>query len=818
MSVGNGTEGQEQGVEEGLSQDALDILAALHASLVNFHLYPPSSDIVGGSVQKALQALREAMDKWGTITFSDVEGKLLINDYRPGEREQARPNVTAFLKDLSLWDIRSITFTPEMEDDDFRSFMETFSRKRTDKTISDSLQSLLQQAGVRGIKVDEKIYVSLSKDQELPMGQAGAGRTADQPEDMLKDEIFIRYLTGKIKLPEVDEEEVSLTLKDPARINRAFYAVLEQAESSAEPGVDVNRARIIRETVDRMYGLLGGIEDEELRGVLDGEMVNILSALDPGVLVDVLVEEKPEALQDEQLRREVVHGVEGENILALTDKVIEKYRNLIEQREAMPEEDFVDISAVLNELLDELYEESEVSFHPAITEKLRLSGLLDYLMSNHPEAGEEVDAYGAITEIRSSGSLRVLEGRSDRQIALIVRKLLQLGEEERAHQILNVAARNLAAPSPGDRLRAVAVLEEIYDRLEQAGLQEAVLDKLPRLTAALKEEEDNRALEAMSRLAVKVANRLFVERQLQRFYQLTSAMLEIVEAGDWRGAVVQPTLLGLHRRDVGRPLIGLLFDEKEENREFAARLLVHMDNQAFLQNLLVEIKEDKPRPIHPQLARVVSSVGPEVIKGLAEELDRDNLEDIYLRILALLEMVGGNEAVNAVKRLTYNPIPTIRARAFRTLAKVGEGDHTLLPLFIEALRDEEVEVRRSAVRGLGGIYDERSVNTLVDIVQGRGPHGVKEDYKVEEAACLALTRLGAEKGAAAMLDLLKKKMITVRRRPVHPVVKAACCYGLSQLGGKEAVGVVRGLLEDDDPVVRNEATKAMRVFRQRGLA
>ncbi len=58
----------------------------------------------------------------------------------------------------------------------------------------------------------------------------------------------------------------------------------------------------------------------------------------------------------------------------------------------------------------------------------------------------------------------------------------------------------------------------------------------------------------------------------------------------------------------------------------------------------------------------------------------------------------------------------------------------------------------------------------------------------------------------------------MKRRPVHPVVKASCCYGLSQLGGLESVAVVKALVDDEDPVVRKEAAKAMHVFRQRGLA
>jgi hypothetical protein len=644
---------------DGLSKDAVSILTALHASLVNYHLYPPSSDIVVSSVDKALEEIQQAIERWGSITFSDVEGKLLINDFKPEDREQAKANVVSFLKDISLWDIRSITFNAELREDDFRAFMEIFSRKRADKTIQERLQELLGEAGVRGIQVDEKIYVSLTKDQDLERLKGGGtgGGGHDEPVDMFKDEVFVRYLTGRIHLPEVSGEDTSQILKDPAQINRAFQAVLDYAEGEAESGVDVRKAGVIRDTVDRMYTLLTGIEDEALRTTLDEEMVRILSALDPGVLVDVLTEDKPEALKDPEFRREVVHGVEDENIPALTDRVIEKYQALIDGRDSMPPEDFADISAVLNELIDELYSESDISVHPVITGKLRDSGILDYMLGNHPEAGAEVDVYGVIADIRASGNLRALEGRSDTQIALIVRKLLQLKEDEKAYQIIDVASRNLGSDQPENRLRAIRVMEEIYDRLHEAGLQAALSDKVPSLLASLEAEADADTLEAGCRFTAKIANDLFLEREMDDFYQVTNSLLRVLDADDWRAPYVRRSFEQLHIRDVGRPLLGLLFDGKEENRDFAARILVLMDQKMFLHNLLTLLKEDQPRPIHPQLAQVVKTVGREAVEGLADELDRDNLEETYIRILTLLEMVGGSEAVSAVKRLTYNAHP-----------------------------------------------------------------------------------------------------------------------------------------------------------------
>ena len=99
-----------------LAAQSLSILTSLHAAMVNFHLYPPTSDIVEGSVQRAREELDKALDTQGSITFCELEGKLLINEFSLDDRDQARPNTVAFLKDLSMWEVRSITFT---ERDDF---------------------------------------------------------------------------------------------------------------------------------------------------------------------------------------------------------------------------------------------------------------------------------------------------------------------------------------------------------------------------------------------------------------------------------------------------------------------------------------------------------------------------------------------------------------------------------------------------------------------------------------------------------------------------------------------------------------------------
>ena len=152
------------------------------------------------------------------------------------------------------------------------------------------------------------------------------------------------------------------------------------------------------------------------------------------------------------------------------------------------------------------------------------------------------------------------------------------------------------------------------------------------------------------------------------------------------------------------------------------------------------------------------------------------------------------------------------------MARISPGDPTLLPHFLQCLEDAEPEVRREAVRGLGTVDDPRSVEALLSILQGRSPAGGDEHPRVEEAACLALARLGPEKALAPLAELLRKRTFSLRRRSVHPRVKAAACYALGQIGGAEVTALLRAHLDDPDPIVRNEARKALAEMRRRGYA
>ncbi len=796
-----------------LADQSMTILSTLHAAMVNFHLYPPTSDIVEGSVQRALEELDRALASWGSITFCELEGKLLINEVSLDERDQARPNTIAFLKDLALWEVRSITFEQGMKEEELRFFMEVFSRKRADRTLEGSLSSFLDEKAVRHIKLDEKIYVSLTKDQGISSAGQEAGGDAM---GLLRDEVFVRYLVGSAPNMEVSQEEVSELMSDPERINTAFTSVMLGFESQGG-SVGPDKARLIRDTVDRMYGVVERLADEDLKETLSEQMVGILAALEPETLVEVLSESTPQAVKDPQVRKEIISSVEGENVLMLTDQIVEKYRRLIAERDSMSPQDYADISSVLNEIIADLYTEGEPSFHAEITRRLRESGLLSELARSNPRAGMEMQAYSIVTDIRSSGSLRPLEGLSDEEVIGVAGKLLDLGEVEITRKIISVTSRNLESDRPDFRARACCFLKQMHLDFRERGHRTEILEKADGLLEQLSREQDAAVREGIVELLACIANDLFMADRMEAFSRVSVTLADLADSkGDerMRNAAIS-ALSSLNPWDVGRPLADSLYGEDEETGKLAARILPFIEESLTSKEIVDRLKSEDEIKITPQLAEVCSAIGNPVIEDISEILESNAREEVYLRALRLLELMGGNAALSLIKSVEANPIPAVRAQAVRSMAKISPGDPSLLTHFLRALEDGETDVRREAVRGLGTIDDPRSVDALLAIIQGKSMSG-EEHPRVEEAACFALARLGPEKAIAPLTDILKKKVFTLRRRAAHPRTKAAACYALGHIGGPEVVELIRDYLDDPDPVLRNEARKAVGLLRKRG--
>ena len=192
----------------------------------------------------------------------------------------------------------------------------------------------------------------------------------------------------------------------------------------------------------------------------------------------------------------------------------------------------------------------------------------------------------------------------------------------------------------------------------------------------------------MSLLAC-LAGDLFLEGRTGDFRDVCEALLALATGPDERDArAASAALSSLNAWDVGRPLAEHVFGDDEELASLAGKVLPFLEQSLTVVDIVDRLRGEEAVRVTPQLAEVARSLGEPLLAALRESLEANLREEVYVRILDLLGMMGGNAAVEVVKSVENNPIPGVRAHAMRTLAGMSPGDPTLLPHFLRALRDQ----------------------------------------------------------------------------------------------------------------------------------
>jgi hypothetical protein len=196
-----------------------------------------------------------------------------------------------------------------------------------------------------------------------------------------------------------------------------------------------------------------------------------------------------------------------------------------------------------------------------------------------------------------------------------------------------------------------------------------------------------------------------------------------------------------------------------------------------------------------ELKRIVAGLGRTsrpVAAWLLRDLTRGADEKTRARVREVLEECG---AIDAAEEGTRRWMPWRRALACEILGMIGA--ERSVPVLIDRLGDDRLEVRIAAARALGAIGAPQAGSALTSVFLERRavPTGVAYD---------ALRQLGSP-GAEAFSRGLEGG---------DPTVRVASCFGLAATaGGETAVTALTRVVEHDENVrVRTAATHALGVI------
>lgn len=295
-------------------------------------------------------------------------------------------------------------------------------------------------------------------------------------------------------------------------------------------------------------------------------------------------------------------------------------------------------------------------------------------------------------------------------VAALARALQDPDEYVRKSAVM--ALRRIAGPAAAEALRAA-----LADRSEQVVLQ---------ATNGLRDMRDKGAVEAL----IRVLGRR--ERSLQ---------LAAIEA-----------LVRIGPDAVGQ--LVLTFEDKNLRRKIGAQVMkILVDIGPRASDALLEALAQGSQVVQVTALSVLGRVGDQrIVQPLVDLFLRDpRMQEAVVATLARLEERGvldvegahGDrelqppkivvdafasrpraEVVEQLRSALENPMPKVRRFALRVLfALFGDG---AFDQFITSLEDEDVEVKRLAIRILGKLRNKRVIEPLVALVTKEGGEHVEE--------------------------------------------------------------------------------------------
>lgn len=195
-------------------------------------------------------------------------------------------------------------------------------------------------------------------------------------------------------------------------------------------------------------------------------------------------------------------------------------------------------------------------------------------------------------------------------------------------------------------------------------------------------------------------------------------------------------------------LIEILEDEdaEEEVRWYAARILSEFQHPDTIAPLVQLLKTSDNQELKAMAANALGQMDTLAIVELTKLLRE---EDTRLLAVRSLSYIRRSEIIAPLLSVVEDPQGAVRTAAIEALSSFH--DQRVPPLLLKALDDLAATVRRAAVQGLASRPDLRETLDLVTKLQPR------LDDLNEEVACaaaIALSRMGSEKAAECLFQVL----------------------------------------------------------------
>ena len=719
-----------------------EAIVIINKATKNLRLYPPSSAIIVNTIDKLQEVFLDIFAQETSLDFAEAEKQLLVGGEALPPKEQVLLQVVSFVDLLINFSLKSITFQKGMSREELIAFLGLIVQPPVSGNQGDALQAALAEKQVTHIILNQKVYIAKDQDSQLLASLD------------IKDDEIVKYMAEAYPDEDFDIEKIRGMVQDDAWVSNIFQSGMKQIMKDQ----GVVSSNLLTQSMMRLFAVL-----DKVTSLLDQEKICRLIAksiadLDPEMISQILSQDM-DSIFGGGLFQQVIDQLSDDKIeqVALQMQVTDQEHSLVGSADRQSRDDAYQ-RLLATEKGGEMQRKVAARQLAELTEQER----------------EKIRLHEQVQQIIKSSDDQFLQSEWMTSLPGIVTRILDVGEQRLADDLVERIVRGLASDAQNVRNEAAIALVEVTAPFTAEGQ----LAHIERNSGALVEwiRREMTASSAYRKICFWLKD---LSRDLILRGSFTEAIpiLEVFNRIHYglldKNDTINTIAGDIIRELASGELLTILFDEFENNRQNkqseAGLVLVRLE-EIPLNRLLDILRENEDSNKRVRILQVIADIGLMAVPVIRERLQGDE-PWYYVRNLAyLMGKVGTETTADVLQPLLLHKNGRVREEALKSLHRTGGNNRG--PLMMSALPTADDEFKLNIIESLGSIKYVEAVPTLLDILKERPLVASVHRIELEEKICTILGKIGSGNALPVLKEISRPKFFLLKKYPEN-VRKAA---------------------------------------------
>ncbi len=697
-----------------IKQKSLDALVIMNTAIKNVRLYPPTSAAIINTIERLHLAFLDMFTLEAPIIFAESEKNLLICGNPLDQKDQERFQVVALLNILLNFGIKSITFDIGLGKAELSAFLELLSKKPESVKNEGGLLKIMDEKNMQHIYLDEKVYVSMNKDQKIISSL-----------DITDDQITQFFMQTHPELAG-DPEKLQEMMKNPEWLSQTFQAGLSQMMGQKEVLSNVE----LSENLEKMIALM-----DKVAGSLD---------------------EKDRDKVSQHIGESIV-SVDHDVTKQLTTQNIEHLFG----------------GMLLQYLVSELSGAKSVAARESnagVSDGAQGDGRGGDFAEGEGSGGAArpgKDSYqGQINDLKQMLSLQLkgdekgfLNTSLMSVLPKIIEQLITQKEHETMETIISRLLKNLLSENVEVRSQASKGLADIFETLPLQRKSELI----ERISTALMNWIKLETLTSPAYEKICDSLQQFVQDLIRKgrfgetipildvFSDIHAGILEKnVTIREISSNVIRNLAIEEHQT-----LLLKEYHTNKQNKQVEAGKILVRFGDFILERLLDNVQKVADSDERVRIMRLIIEMRQKAISFVQKQISKD-ASWYYLRNLAyILGHIGNEESASALKPLLLHENERLRLEALKSIYRTGGKNRGQLLLSVLPQADDQF--KRNIIETLGNAKCVDAVPELLNMLKTRSAIAPSLRADLEEKICIALGAIGSPEAIPVLSEIAESK-------------------------------------------------------------